>query len=114
MPGLYFGTVDAGLTAIDRETFEILGQFKPGSALIYTAPYTRMPSASIEISPVLSGTTVFFGASNGTLYGVNKTNGSLVWKHETGAPVFSTVAISGNTLFASDFGGNVYAFTLER
>lgn len=108
---IIFGTVDAGMTAIDKETFDIRWQFKPGSALIYTAPYTRKPSATIETSPVLSGTTVFFGASDGTLYGVNKTDGSLVWKHETGAPVFSTVAISGNTLFASDFGGNIYAFT---
>ena len=57
---------------------------------------------------------MYVGASDGTIYGVNKENGQLVWKHETGAPVFSSVAISGNVLIAADFGGNIYAFVTQK
>lgn len=108
---IVFGTVDNGLVAVDRETLELKWQYQTDDALIYTAPYTRKISRSIETSPVLSGNTIYFGASDGTLYGVDQENGTLVWKHATGAPVFGSVAISGNTLVAVDFGGNVYAFT---
>ena len=106
-----FGSVTNGLVAVDKETLEIKWQYQTNDALVYTAPYTRKPSATIETSPVLSGNTVYFGASDGTLYGLNKETGELVWQHKTGAPVFGSMAISGNTLFAVDFGGNVYAFT---
>lgn len=108
-----FGTSQSGLIALDRETLEHKWTFKTEASLVYTAPYTRSPSASIETSPVLSGNTVYFGASDGTIYGVDKESGKLIWKHITGAPVFSTVAISGNSLIAADFSGNVYTFTAK-
>jgi len=111
---IVFGSVDNGLISVDRETLEIKWQYTPDNALIYTAPYTRKVSKTIETSPVLSGNTIYFGASDGNLYGVNKDSGELVWKHQTGAPVFASVAISGNTLIAVDFGGNIYAFTAKR
>lgn len=108
---IIFGSADTGLIALDRETLDLKWQFKTGDALIYTSPYSRKPSATIETSPVATGKTVFAGASDGVLYGIDRESGSLVWKHETGAPVFGSVAVSGNALFATDFGGNVYAFT---
>lgn len=48
------------------------------------------------------------GASDGTIYGVDKATGKITWKHATGSPVFGSVAASGNALVATDFGGNVY------
>lgn len=108
---IIFGSVNDGLIAVDKETLEIKWKYQTEDAFIFTAPYTRKPSATIETSPVLVGNTVYFGASDGTLYGIEKEKGELVWKHETGAPVFGSMAVSGNTLIAVDFGGNVYAFT---
>lgn len=110
---IIFGSVTEGLVGVDKETLEVLWKTPTGDAFIYTAPYTRKVAATIETSPILAGNTVYFGASDGTLYGVNKENGEIVWKHTAGAPVFGSVALSGNTLFAVDFGGNVYAFTGE-
>lgn len=108
---IIFGSADGGLLALDKETLNLKWQFKTGDALIYTSPYTRKVSATIETSPVLAGNTVYIGASDGTLYGINKTDGQCVWKHATGAPIFSTVAVSGNALVTTDFGGNIYLFT---
>lgn len=110
---LIFGSVNNGLIAVDKETLEIKWQHQTADGLLYTAPYTRKVSATIETSPVLVGNTVYVGASDGTLYGINKENGELQWKHATGAPIFGSVAVSGNTLIAVDFGGNIYAFTGE-
>lgn len=107
---IIFGTAAEGLAALDRETLALKWQFRTGDALIYTVPYTRNPVSTIETSPVLAGNTVYFGASDGTIYGVSASEGKLFWKHPAGAPVFGSVAVSGNTLVATDFGGNVYAF----
>lgn len=107
---IIFGSAANGLIAVDKETLDIKWKYQTKDALVYTSPYTRKPSATIETSPVLSGNTIYFGASDGTLYGINKENGELVWKHATGAPILGSVAISGNTLVAVDFGGNVYTF----
>lgn len=107
---IIFGSVNSGLVAIDKETLEKKWNFMTGDALVYTSPYSRQSSATIETSPVLSGSTVYVGASDGTIYGVDKEKGKAVWKHSTGAPIFGSVAVSGNTLFAVDFSGNVYAF----
>ena len=110
---IIFGSAKEGLIALNRETLDLKWQYRTAPALIYTAPYTRKPAATIETSPVLVGNTIYVGASDGTIYGIGKEDGKVVWKHETGAPVFGSVAVSGNALIAVDFGGNVYAFTAE-
>lgn len=107
---IIFGTSDSGLMAIDKETLEPKWNYQTGTSLVFTGPYTLKPAASIETSPALSGNVVYVGASDGAIYGIDKTKGTLLWKHETGAPVFATVALSGNMLFAVDLSGNVYAF----
>lgn len=107
---IVFGTQTDGLVALDRETFEIKWKAQTSPALIYTAPYSRHPVTTIETSPVLIENTIYFGASDGILYGVNIENGQTTWKHKTGAPVFATLATDGKMIFATDFGGNVYAF----
>lgn len=109
-----FGTADSGVVALDRETLEVKWNFPTGNALICTVPYSRPSARSVETSPVLSGNTVYFGASDGVLYGLDVETGEKVWSHETGAPIFSSVAVSGNTLIVSDFGGNVYAFSSRQ
>lgn len=108
---IIFSTANKGLVALDNETLEEKWNCPIGDALIYTAPYSRPTSGTIETSPALAGKTVYVGASDGGIYGIDKRTGKIVWKYTTGAPIFSSVAISGNTLIATDFGGNVYAFS---
>lgn len=107
---IIFGTSEAGLMALDKETLELKWNYRTRSSLVFTVPYSQKPVASIETSPLLGGNVVYIGASDGVIYGINKTDGTLLWKHETGAPVFATLALSGNMLFAVDLSGNVYAF----
>uniref|UniRef100_UPI00096A9111 PQQ-binding-like beta-propeller repeat protein n=1 Tax=Parabacteroides massiliensis TaxID=1750560 RepID=UPI00096A9111 len=38
---------------------------------------------------------------------------AILWHHRMGTPVLASVAVSGNRLFAVDYGGFVYAFDLK-
>lgn len=107
---IVFGTSDRGIIALDRETLAEKWNFRSKPAMIYSAPYVRNPAATVEASPVLSGNTIFIGASDGNLYALDRKTGKQLWKHETGAPIFAAVSISGNALYAVDFVGNVYGF----
>lgn len=107
---IIFGTANRGVIALDRQTLEEKWNFKTAPALIYTVPYSKPPSSTVETTPALAGNTVFVAASDGVLYALNRTDGKLLWEHSTGVPIFSTVAVSRRTLYAADFGGNVYAF----
>lgn len=107
---IIFGTATEGLVALDRETLEEKWKLRTGKALIYTAPYVNEEAAQIECSPVLTGDVVIVGASDGVFYAVDRRNGTLLWRHQTGAPILTTVAVSGNMFFGVDYAGNVYAF----
>ena len=95
---------------MDNQTLEEKWNCPVEDALIFTVPYTRSFSGTIETSPLLAGSTVYVAASDGTIYAIDANTGNKLWKYKTGAPIFGTVAISGNALIVTDLGGNVYAF----
>ena len=80
--------------------------------MLWFIPVPIVVNLPLPLKPVRygRGDIVYVAASDGTVYGINKENGKVVWKHATGAPVFGSVALSGNALVVSDFGGNVYLF----
>lgn len=51
---IVFGTQTDGLVALDRETFEVRWKARTSPALVYTAPYSRHPAATVETSPYSS------------------------------------------------------------
>lgn len=106
---IIFGS-NNGIVALDKETMKQKWVKATSPALIYTSPYTRYPMSTIETSPILVGDKIYIGASDGTLYGLDLNTGNTIWQHNVGAPVFSSMAASGNGLFVTDFGGNVYGF----
>ena len=79
----------------------------------HASQYANFGSLQVESTPVLSGDMVIVGASDGTFYAVNRKNGSLMWRHKTGSPILTTVAVSGKTFFGTDFSGNIYCFKAE-
>ncbi len=107
---IIFGTASSGVVALDKATLSQKWNFRTGEALIYTAPYITHPAAMIESSPVLSGDRIYIGGVDGVLYVLDRTSGAMQWNIPLGAPIFSSPSISGNALFVSDYGGNVYGF----
>ena len=110
---IIFGTQGNGLVALNRNTLEQEWQINTAPSLIYTSPYSRHPSCTVESSPVLHEGIVYFGASDGVIYGVDPEAGRVVWKHKVGAPVFGKITIDGKSLYTADYGGNVYRFDLQ-
>ena len=108
------GTAANGVIALDKRTLEEKWNFKTNPALIYTSPYSKPSSSTVETSPVLVGDTVFFGASDGILYALNRISGKLLWKYQIGVPIFSTVSVAENVLYVTDFAGNVYGFIMDN
>lgn len=109
---IIFGTSKEGLLAIDAQTFEPVWNAKTGDALVYTVPYTRPESSTVESNPTIANGIIYVAASDGGIYGIRPKDGEIVWHHATGAPIFSSVAVSGDKLVANDFGGNIYMFAL--
>ena len=69
-------------------------------SLVYTAPYSTTPQAGVETSPVASQGVIYIGASDGYLYAIDRTTGIIKDKYNLGAPIFSTVAVSGNRMIS--------------
>lgn len=108
---IIFGSADRGITALDKSTLFIKWKAETKPSLVYTAPYSTTPQASVETSPVASQGVVYIGASDGYLYAIDETTGIIKDRIHFGAPIFSTVAVSGNCMIVCDFAGNIYCFT---
>ncbi|NLD64790.1 MAG: PQQ-binding-like beta-propeller repeat protein [Bacteroidales bacterium] len=108
------GTSAEGLVAWDRFTSEELWKVKPGTSLVYTAPYSKPPASTVESSPLAVGQMIIFGASDGYLYSLDRDNGRIMDKINLGAPVFSTACLAGNLLYVADFSGNISCFNLNN
>lgn len=111
---IIFGTANNGIMALDRYTLSEKWHFKTNPSLIYSSPYSRPPSSTVETTPILIGDIVLMGASDGILYALNCTDGKLVWKYRTGVPIFSSAAVSERAFYVADFAGNVYRFILNK
>jgi len=107
------GTSAEGLVAFDRYTMKEIWKVKPGNSLIYTTPYSKPNAATVETSPVLAGTMIIFGASDGYLYGVDQGNGRIITKINLGAPVLGNVCLEDSLLYVADFSGNISCFSVQ-
>jgi len=108
---IIFGSADRGVFALDKPTLFIKWRAETLPSLVYTAPYSSTPQAAVETSPVSSQGMVYIGASDGYLYAIDQSTGIIKDKLYFGAPVFSTVAVSGNRMIVCDFAGNVYCLS---
>jgi outer membrane protein assembly factor BamB len=107
------GTAADGLVAFDRFTMNELWKVKTGPSLIYTSPYSKPPSSTVESSPVRIENNICFGASDGFLYLVNLKDGQVTQRIDLGAPVLGKVCYTNNAVFVADFSGNISCFELK-
>lgn len=103
---------DEKVLATDEGGIAYAINIKTGASLVYTAPYARPSAATVESSPILAGDLIIFGASDGYLYAIDKSNGRILTKINLGAPVWNRVCLKDNNLFVADFSGNLSCFSL--
>ncbi len=110
---LIMGTRNSGVVAFNRLSGEEVWKVMTGDALVYSSPYSKPESHTVETPPVFVKGDIVFGASDGFVYWVNPNNGSVVQKINLGAPVLAPVTPYLNGFFVVDFGGSVYRFVMK-
>ena len=110
---LVMGTRNNGLVAFNRYDGKEAWKVMTGDALIYSSPYSRPESHTVETPPVLVNESIVFGASDGFVYWVDPEDGAVIEKFDLGAPVFGAVAPYLNGFIVADFGGNIYRFIMK-
>lgn len=102
----YIATAKSGVIAYSLESHEILWNVNTKPSLICTPPYVGVAN-TVETTIVQDGDCVVFAASDGYIYRVKMTDGSVVDEINTGCPIISTVAVNGKSIYTSDFSGRV-------
>lgn len=110
---ILLGTARDGVLCLDRQTLEVRWRSQTTQALVYTAPYSMPPSATVEGSAIRIENRVVFGASDGGLYIVDVEDGRVIDRIDMGAPILATPVKSHNSLFVADFSGNVNRFAIQ-
>ena len=104
------GSGDGRMRAYQVADGSQLWVFDSEPALFQISPYRR-DWVGLLSSPTISGDKVYFGSSDGYLYCLAMSNGSVLWKLFVGVPILSTPLVSGNAVFVGAYDGRLYAFT---
>ena len=67
-----------------------------------------------QSTPCVAGQTVYFGGEDGYLYALDRETGECRWRYYLALPIKSSPIVSGNSLFVSDFDGNLFGFVATR
>lgn len=135
-----FGARDGFLYTLDEETGKFLWQFEyPNISWVIGSPAVENNRVYVgtsdgrffhcldlttgkEIWNLNTGTIVwtsgsivkdmiYFGDSDGNVYGAKKENGELVFKYKVGDKIFSSPVIDNSTLYVGSDDGNLYALS---
>jgi outer membrane protein assembly factor BamB len=73
----------------------------------------RFDSKAIIIStPAFDSSNVYFGTSDGKIYGLSRNDGSPVWTpYQTNASIFSSPVVMDSTVYIGSSDGNMYAIS---
>lgn len=83
----------------------------------YTGPVPTLDSVAWKFktggrvisSPAVAGGLIVVGSADGSLYGINRSDGTQRWKFDTKGPVMSSPAIADGLVYVSSVDGNIYA-----
>jgi outer membrane protein assembly factor BamB len=81
----------------------------PNDLVYDTKAWSFFSSAPVRSTPLIKGTTVFFGNTQGIFYAINKVSGKPVWQFNTGFAINSSAAAQDGKIFFSDNKQTVYA-----
>lgn len=106
----YIPTAKNGLCAYDIENDEIIWEFTPGEAKVFTPPYVGKGSFIIEATPYLDGKTLIVPCNDGKIYILDITDGSVIKEFNTGSAVLGRAAVTENKIYAVTFDGKAVCF----
>lgn len=93
---LFIGTYAGKLFSIDRKTGKANWAFKENDKPIFS-------------SPVVNSKMVTFGSYDQHVYGLDVTDGSVIWRHKTDGEIFSSPVMAGGSIFIGSNDNHLYA-----
>ncbi len=76
--------------------------------------WARSLPAGSESSPIVYGTTLYFGDQSGTVYSIRTRDGHLNWTYHASAAVKGGPAIAKGILYFGDYAGRAYALNAQN
>ncbi len=107
---VFLGSADGVMRALKLGDGAEIWNFKTGDSVLPLGP-GNFRSGRIVSQALVTDACVFFGGCDGRFYALDRRKGTLLWSYDLGLPVTGSPALSGNTLYVSDWDGNVYSFT---
>jgi eukaryotic-like serine/threonine-protein kinase len=108
---LTFGAASAAAaqSAMFRGGPEHLGNYTGPVPTLDSVAWKFKTGGRVISSPAVAGGLVVVGSGDGSLYGINRLDGSQRWKFDTKGPVMSSPAIAEGLAYVSSVDGNIYA-----
>jgi len=88
---------------------EHLGTYPSAAPGLQTLAWKFKTGGRVISSPVVAGDVAYVGSTDGSLYAVNRADGTQLWKFDTKGPVSSSPAVSNGVVYAGSLDGNIYA-----
>lgn len=105
---LFVPTPRHGLVALDAETGRVVWRLAGRESVIH--PFSYLTRASgMAAAPVVTGSVVWAGGSDGVLRAVNARSGRELWSMDLGAPILGGPAPAGDLLIVTSYDGTVRA-----
>ncbi len=116
---LYVGSYDGKFYALDARTGALRWRFATGGERRFEAkglhgmqPRSQTIPDAFDVylsSPVVVGTSVYFGSGDGNVYALDAGSGALLWKFQTGDVVHASPAYADGVLFFGSWDSWFYA-----
>jgi outer membrane protein assembly factor BamB len=75
--------------------------------------WSRPVGAGSESSPMVWGSTVYFGDQSGRMYALRTRDGHQYWSYQASAAIKGGPALSNNILYFGDYAGRAYALNAD-
>src|SRR6188768_2247789 len=103
----------AAQTTMFRGTPDHLGNFAGAAPTLQTLAWKFKTGGRVISSPLVVGDVVYAGSTDGSLYAVNKADGTQRWKFDSRGPISSSPAFHAGTIYILSMDGLVYAVDAE-
>jgi outer membrane protein assembly factor BamB len=108
-----YGLTPAGAAAAQSAMFrggpEHLGVYASPAPTLSTLAWQFRTGGRVISSPLVVGEAVYVGSTDGSLYAVNRADGTQRWKFDTRGPVSSSPAYHDGLVYVASVDGNLYA-----
>jgi outer membrane protein assembly factor BamB len=96
-------------TAMFRNGPEHLGVYDGPAPTLQTLLWKFKTGGRVISSPLVVGDVIYVGSTDGSLYAINRADGTQRWKFDSKGPISSSPALHNGLVFISSVDGLVYA-----